>query len=224
MIKVEILNKCTLLQACEWIADFKWEPMDKICEQYKGRKRPEDPMFSIKLDTEPEPTIPWKKYRDELSKASAALHLALAQKHVNATGILIAQEKLPLGATPLHKKRTALDYESFFSLDVENNRICIDNNPLFCDILIDFSELVSVFPGNIKNQPDGYKSKYMLLMEDVINQEGITDKNQSKQEYLRDIIANKMKEKGLPESNKLADAMATLIRQPWSQKGRNKKG
>ncbi len=34
MIEVKILNECTLLQACEWIA-FKWEPMNNVYNQYQ---------------------------------------------------------------------------------------------------------------------------------------------------------------------------------------------
>ena len=95
---------------------------------------------------------------------------------------------------------------------------------LFSDIAIDFSELSSIFPGYTRKQPNKYKSEYMLLMEDVINQEGITDKNQSKHDILTDIFKQKLKAKGIRESNNLASAMATLIRQPWAQAGRKKKG
>lgn len=223
MIKVEILDKCTLLQACEWIA-FKWSPMDAIYEQHEGRIRPENPTFNLDLGTNPKPSIEWEEYRDNLRKAVASLHIALFNKQVNAVGVLIPTEKIPLGGAPLQEERGVIKFEKFFTLDTENNRFMVGNDPIFYDILIDFSELASVFPGTIKNQPNGYKSKYMLLMDEVINQEGITDKNQSKHDILTDIFKQKLKANGIRESNNLASAMATLIRQPWAQAGRKKKG
>ncbi len=223
MIKVEILDNCTLLQACEWIA-FKWEPMATVYEQYEGRIRPQNPMFDINLGNKPKPSIEWDKYRDGLAKGVAALKIALTKKQINSIGRLFPQRGTPLGGALLQPERTVIDFEEFFSLNTTNNQITAGNEPIFYDILIPFAELVSIFPGQNRKQVNTYKSEYMLLMEEVVNQEGITDKNQSKQDILKDIIAQKMKEKELPESNKLADAMATLIRQPWSQKGRNKKG
>lgn len=223
MIEVKILNECTLLQACEWIA-FKWEPMNNVYEQYEGRIRPRNPIFDINLGDNPKPSIEWDKYRDGLAKGVAALKIALCQKQINAVGRFFPEKNTSLGSTPLQPERTVIDFEEFFSLDTTDNQIIVGNDPIFYDILISFTELVSIFPGQNRKHFNTYKSEYMLLMEEVINQEGITDKNQSKQELLKDIIEQKMKDKGLPESNKLADAMATLIRQPWSQKGRNKKG
>lgn len=223
MIEVKILNECTLLQACEWIA-FKWEPMNNVYEQYEGRIRPRNPIFDINLGDNPKPSIEWDKYRDGLAKGVAALKIALCQKQINAVGRFFPEKNTPLGSAPLQPERTVIDFEEFFSLDTTDNQIIVGNDPIFYDILISFTELVSIFPGQNRKHFNTYKSEYMLLMEEVINQEGITDKNQSKQELLKDIIEQKMKDKGLPESNKLADAMATLIRQPWSQKGRNKKG
>lgn len=44
MVDVEILDTCTLLQACEWIA-LQWEPMSDLYEQYDGRIRPQHPFF-----------------------------------------------------------------------------------------------------------------------------------------------------------------------------------
>ena len=223
MIEVKILNECTLLQACEWIA-FKWEPMNNVYEQYEGRIRPRNPIFDINIGDNPKPSIEWDKYRDGLAKGVAALKIALCQKQINAVGRFFPEKNTSLGSAPLQPERTVIDFEEFFSLDTTDNQIIVGNDPIFYDILISFTELVSIFPGQNRKHVNTYKSEYMLLMEEVINQEGITDKNQSKQELLKDIIEQKMKDKGLPESNKLADAMATLIRQPWSQKGRNKKG
>lgn len=223
MIRVEISDKCTLLQACEWIA-FKWEPMDNVYEQYEGRIRPRPPIFNTKFGGNPKPSIEWDKYSYELSKAVAALKIALFKKQISSIGRLCPNKDTPLGGFSLQPERTVIDFEEFFYLDTINNQITVGDEPVFYDILISFAELVSIFPGQNRKQVNTYKSEYMLLMEEVINQEKITDKNQSKKDELQKTIEQKMKDKKLPASAKLASAMATLIRQPWSQKGRNKKG
>lgn len=223
MADVEILNECTLLQAAEWIS-LQWEPMDKIYEQSEGRRRPKPPWLpNIDFDTA-QPSIEWDKYSDGIAKGTAKLTIALRKKQITATGKLVHTDNLPLGSTPIQSEREPIDFESFFDLDISNNRVTVANEPLYTDIRIDFDELSSLYQGPNRKHPNEYKSIYMKLMEEVVFQENITDKNQSKHAVLKDIIINKMHEKKLPASDKLADAMATLIRQPWSQKGRNKKG
>ncbi|MBP9999461.1 MAG: hypothetical protein KBT14_02060 [Proteobacteria bacterium] len=69
----------------------------------------------------------------------------------------------------------------------------------------------------------GYTTPYIIIMAETISEEKINEKNQSKKEFLKKIISTKMEKYGLPKSDNLADAMATLIRLPKSQKGRSKK-
>ena len=64
----------------------------------------------------------------------------------------------------------------------------------------------------------------MQIMISVIKAEEITATNPSKTEVLKDIITKEMAKAGLPESAKLAGAMATLIRPANAQGGRKKRG
>lgn len=220
MVDVEILDTCTLLQACEWIA-LQWEPMSDLYEQYDGRIRPQHPFFSgINFGQTTKPTIDWDKYNPAITKAKAALKIALIQAQLVVTGTYIPEHT----DESTHNERDDIEFQSFFTLDVNNNQFLLDGKPIYTNIRIDFTKLLSVFPGINRKQKNTYKSDYMQLMDEVINQEHITDKNQSKKTVLKGIIIQKMKEKKMRPSDKLADAMATLIRQPSSQGGRNKKG
>lgn len=220
MVDVEILDTCTLLQACEWIA-FQWEPMSDLYEQYDGRIRPQHPLLAgLNFDLTTKPTIDWDKYKSAITKAKAALKIALIQAQLVATGTYIPEHT----DESTHNEREDIEFEDGFKLDIQNNRILLNGQAIYANIRIDFMKLLSIFPGSNRKQKNTYKSAYMQLMDEVINQEHITDKNQSKKTVLKDIIIQKMKEKKMRPSDKLADAMATLIRQPSSQGGRNKKG
>jgi hypothetical protein len=63
-----------------------------------------------------------------------------------------------------------------------------------------------------------YSTPYLVLMQEAIAYFGITDVNQGKKECLVDWFLGQQVE-GEPVSNKLADAMATLIRLPSAQRG-----
>lgn len=60
-------------------------------------------------------------------------------------------------------------------------------------------------------------------MFEVIQEEGVSVEKQSKKELLTDCFAKKMSQRRLRPSANLAKAMATLIRLPSSQNGRNRK-
>jgi hypothetical protein len=63
-----------------------------------------------------------------------------------------------------------------------------------------------------------YTTPYLELMQSAIAHFGISPGNQSKKECLMDWFLEQQIE-GEPVSNKLADAMATLIRLPSAQRG-----
>jgi hypothetical protein len=63
-----------------------------------------------------------------------------------------------------------------------------------------------------------YTTPYLDLMQAAIAQFGITPRNQGKKDCLMDWFLEQQIE-GEPVSNKLADAMATLIRLPSAQRG-----
>lgn len=80
------------------------------------------------------------------------------------------------------------------------------------------------FITKITEEVNGYTTPYMEIMLETIREEGLSTENQSKKDVLTNIIATKMAQRGLSKSEKLATAMATLIRMPESQKGRNQMG
>lgn len=70
----------------------------------------------------------------------------------------------------------------------------------------------------------GYTTPYIEIMMETIREEKLSDENQSKKDVLTTIISAKMAQRGLNKSEKLATAMATVIRMPESQKGRTQMG
>lgn len=68
-----------------------------------------------------------------------------------------------------------------------------------------------------------YRTPYMDLLDRAIAEIGISHRDQCKKEYISDWFRNQEVE-GEPLSQNLADAMATLIRLPSSQRGGAKRG
>lgn len=116
----------------------------------------------------------------------------------------------------------------------ENIRLGLPDNAIqagtdfYFNIKVCCEDLIKNFPHNSSDKLSAndnfYQSEYMQMMIDVIKSEGITETNPLKTEVLTQIFAEKMAQAGLPKSDKLASAMATLIRPAKAQGGRNKKG
>ena len=69
----------------------------------------------------------------------------------------------------------------------------------------------------------GYTTPYLEMMQEVIRELGISKENQEKKEAIAAVFEKKLIDHKLtPPSQKLADAMATLVRLPESQQGRAK--
>lgn len=84
-LKPEILDKCNLLQACEWIA-FGWEPMKPIYEHAIGRRRfnmikPDGNRIVIDGGSEQ------LSYNENINSALGKLELAIYTKQIIAYGI-----------------------------------------------------------------------------------------------------------------------------------------
>ena len=110
MVDVEILDTCTLLQACEWIA-FQWEPMSDLYEQYDGRIRPQHPLFAgLNFGQTTKPTIDWDKYNPTITKAKAALKITLIQAQLVVTGTYIPEHT----DESTHNERDDIEFQSFF--------------------------------------------------------------------------------------------------------------
>lgn len=109
---------------------------------------------------------------------------------------------------------------------IPDNSIQQDHD-VYREIKIPVNQLKQLFPPTpieTGEKQNDYITPYMEIMLETIREEGLSTENQSKKDILTDIIAKKMAARGLKESSNLAKAMATLIRMPESQNGRNRKG
>ena len=104
---------------------------------------------------------------------------------------------------------------------LESNSLTYRNIQILTNIL---KKQFPPFTSQVSEEVKGYTTPYIEIMLETIREEKLSAENQSKAEALTDIIANKMAKRGLNKSEKLATAMATLIRMPESQKGRNQMG
>jgi hypothetical protein len=75
-------------------------------------------------------------------------------------------------------------------------------------------------PASVDATP--YTTPYLALMQEAIEQFGLSDARQEKKESLFEWFRAQEVE-GEPISNNLCDAMATLIRLPWAQRGGSKR-
>lgn len=233
-INPPILENCTLLQACEWIA-FGWEPMEKVYEDAICR----DKSKLGECSKNEHNTIILSK---EIVNAMNLLKVVLYEKKLIAYGFESIGIREKYQKDIMHSNFDFDDmycYEfddSIKNIDIDSSDISFDFkcNVLivgfqhYKDIQINFNELKKLFPFNekskiIKDSDCKYKTVYMQIMEEVIIEENLSNENQRKKEVLKDIIMDKMKKYNLPESNNLASSMATLIRNPESQSGRKSK-
>ncbi|MDR1691339.1 MAG: hypothetical protein LBR35_00655 [Rickettsiales bacterium] len=235
-IEPEIFKDCNLSQACEWIA-FKWKPMDKMFEEAIGRNRPDGALsnnrgLTLKRDYV---NTEYQEYAKEIIKAKNLLKILLYKKEIVATGLPYYQ--IPNNATQLEmenllvKMNKRIDITHFpinFELSTHNSQLHEEDSrfPSYTQVQINFEDLKKVFPA--KKEPKlksqlSYTTPYLDIMLEVIEEEKITNENQDKKDRLVGIIKSKMKELNLDESKNLANSMATLIRNPESQGGKNKK-
>jgi len=90
----------------------------------------------------------------------------------------------------------------------------IDYHPVLDEYLLDFDKAAPAISS-------GYTTPYLEMMQEVIRELEISKENQGKKEAIAALFAKKINDhKMTPPSQKLADAMATLVRLPESQQGR----
>jgi hypothetical protein len=85
--------------------------------------------------------------------------------------------------------------------------------------------VLAIWPPYVPPLPvadSSYTTPYLDLMQQAIAELGLTAENQNKKELLVDWFGVKQVD-GRPLSEKLADAMATLIRLPSAQRGGSKR-
>ncbi len=106
MFDVEILDTCTLQQACEWIA-FTWEPMKQAYEEYSEHIRPRDSK-----------SPGFQEYEQQIKKASRALRIALIQKQLKITGVRLhtSGNLRPLGSFQISFNPESIDFMDDYTL------------------------------------------------------------------------------------------------------------
>lgn len=219
-----ISERCTLRQACEWIA-FGWEPMAQPDENALSEKRIRET----------------KEYTEKLTDAAAKLKIALAKDVLPSTEgspIFFNHNVSTFGAET--KEIVEVSYEGElwtpmklsnfnFELMLVENMIKVpfkrEQEKGYADVLIVFGELKDVFSKVLgrRDLKPTYLSPYMEIMIEVANELKITENNQPQKKALVDVFKKQMKKYGLKESGNFADYMASLVRLPASQKGGRKK-
>jgi hypothetical protein len=259
-LELKYLDKCTLLQACEWIA-FKWRPMLPIYENASGRVRPKaELIYNEKTGCNEQGDAVYHKYNNAIIQARNLLSAHIFQKAIRVIGVadldsFKEQEKQAQSGLTLPEKYHGDSNERLKSarksiaklsklgdkpigidFPIDGELHTYDNTIVFNDkgtqvayknIVIDFAELQRELPDTdaplVRHAIGAYTTPYINIMLEVIAEQEIANDNQSKKELLKNIIADKMAVAGLDKSDKIADAMATIIRMPESQKGRAKK-
>ncbi len=92
---------------------------------------------------------------------------------------------------------------------------------------IEYHPVLDEYLLNLHTEPaisSGYTTPYLDMMKEVIRELEISRENQEKKEAIAAVFEKKLNDHKLtPPSQKLADAMATLVRLPESQQGRAKR-
>ncbi len=237
-LEPEILEKCNLRQACEYIA-FGWEPLEEIYEKLECRNRQID------------------NYDAEIEQARLKLILAFIKgglslyankgyfySDINGDEKSEIHEEVDI-FEPLEKfflnelyldPNININENCFFYgyLDRENtgDYSCVSKYESFVFCKVNFIELKDLFSrksipsvnyGSPFSSKEIYTSPYIEIMLEVIKEQKITKQNQMIKKQIVYLLEEKMKTKNLPTSKNLAEAMATLIRLPQSQKGKANK-
>lgn len=208
---------------------------------YKGTKMTENKYYTL------QEAIEWIAFRkesdnitadilnrndDRLASAEQALLKAIKSHKIKIRGQFDSRSRYSEYTSfmhpehnqlPLEEERPINDISDCLNIYPESNKVIIDGHYVYRNIKIDIEILKAQFPQKpINNFPlvENYTTPYLEIMAEVIQEAGLTTDNQSKKDVLKLMINKKFTEYGLEQSDNLADAMATLIRTPNSQKGR----
>lgn len=260
-LKPEILAKCTLRQALEWIA-FQWEPMESVYEDLIGRYRDmgnersgyteyDQAIFAA----EPKLRIAIKKDVIKLSgietvctgggahkKADYSLFLTLYPDSKFLNDEAIDNKKItdyffsddysfiycPHAVSKRINEETFCYHKGYFEVETELAALRV-LFPLPTPTRVKDTEAVGSTPTNIENKnnidivkaTDEYSTPYLDIINSLINEGIISKTNQGKAESLKAMIMERGKSINISE--RLATAMATIMRLPESQKGGAKK-
>ena len=208
---------CCFTEACEWIA-FGWKPTELI---YKLAD-------ASLLDANGNPNYNYSKdenYLKGIKFASYKLVLAIYEKKIPAVGIQISIYRKC--DDKMHRVRLYNGGNPDFSIDGINTSGLYN----YKHVCMNFKSLQKCFPrdenGNpiieeAKQKKIGYNSFYMEIMDKVIDDLSITEKNQpSKKSIYYHVLAKYAKKYNL--SNNTIQMIASLVLNPESRLGKAKK-
>jgi len=177
--------------------------------------------------------IEWIVFRKDSKDVTAEM------LNMNLNNIALAETAL-LNAIKSHKIQLIGQHDEYnpeefincftnaISIYPASNVVTIDHIHDYMNIKIEKKAFQTQYPpataSPSSTKSNKYTTPYLEIIAEVIWEEKITNKNQSKAEVLTHIILNKMTERGLSPSKKIAEAMTSIIRLPESQKGKAKKG
>lgn len=189
------------------------------------------------------PPVSWQPRRDptEIARARAReeIQIALRDGDLHAIG-RYSNERAPGWSTEndgwqfhsgRHSPISPEQWRAGRPSSQASSLVLIDGH--FIDIRVPRFMVMAIWPRHEQPTPqpstDGaasaepYRTPYLDLLERAIVEHGLSATNQGKKELLSEWLQQQTVE-GMPVSQNLADAMATLIRLPASQRGGAKRG
>ncbi len=194
------LEKYNLLQACLYIA-FGYKTMTEEAESLHRELNNRIPPLC-------HGNVP--EYKKYITAASNLLTIALKEGKINATD---------------SSNHITISEQSSVTMSVVDNpggMIC--DNKKYSNVIIATEQIHNVFSNPLFPHHSiytcDYMSPYMVILFEIVAEEHITETHQGKAVALSEKIKEKMKARGLNVSQNIANAMATIIRMPSSQRGK----
>lgn len=199
----EYLPKCNLRQAAEWIA-FKFKPLPNTLKDHFGYNN----------------IIERPDYNDRMDEAFLALHIALHDGTITATGENNDIRK------PIPAKGQDIDilYDEQDGFDIFP-RPCILINPsekmeVFEHVEFDTESLITAFPVTKATSSLPYTTPYIDTIFEIIEQMQITYEKVPTAKDLYYAILENLEKKGIVAAERTAQEMAAIMRQPEGRRGR----
>lgn len=209
---------CSLTEACEWIA-FGWKPVPLIYKHVDGTLLDDFGEISNEFRM-------GKQYLRAIHIASYKLLIAIYEHKLAAIGSKTVNYQYD--DTKLYRIRLS----PYSTVDFDRECIkCQTKEYDYMNVFLNFTSVQKCFPrdenGNpiieeTKQKKIGYNSLYMEIMDKVIDDLSITEKNQpSKKSIYYHVLAKYAKKYNL--SNNTIQMIASLVLNPESRLGKAKK-
>ena len=233
------LSKCNLIQALEWIA-FGYEPVRPEDEKLDGREIYRGTIIPNRFGFKKSAVSDEEKAYESAILCSVEL---FTKAIILGKITIYAQHISHYGYTDNSKQLKITELEDYnpekvqleFSDDLSKIYITIPSQNIYqphawcCDdlyFLVD--ELKKIFPQkrlkkqkikSINNTLREYTTPYLDIIDELISEKFYKNPKLLVKKQLSFIISEKMKEKGVPKSNNIAEVMATILRPVELQRG-----